>query len=62
MENNLFITAKEVSEILGVSVPLSYKIISKLNAELKEKGYITFSGRLNRRYFEEKCLYPGNKD
>lgn len=61
MEKGLFVTAKEVSEILGISVPLGYKIIAKLNGELKEKGYITFSGRLNRRYFEEKCIYQGER-
>jgi len=61
MEKGLFVTAKEVSEILGISVPLGYKIIAKLNGELREKGYITFSGRLNRKYFEEKCLYQGER-
>ena len=29
----------------------------KLNAELKEKGYLTISGRVNKQYFMEKTCY-----
>jgi prophage antirepressor-like protein len=57
MENKYFFKAKDVAEILGISVPAAYKVIRKLNDELKEKGYIIISGQVNRRYFEEKCLY-----
>ncbi|MBR1444957.1 MAG: DNA-binding protein [Firmicutes bacterium] len=57
MEKTLFVTAQDVSEIMGISISKSYKIISALNKELKEKGFYTISGKVNRRYFEEKCLY-----
>ena len=30
------------------------KIIQELNRELKDKGYITFAGKVNRAYFREK--------
>ena len=49
----------EVAEELGVSIPYAYKLIRKLNEELKEKGYLTISGRVNRKYFQEKACYRG---
>ena len=36
--------------------------IEKLNAELKAKGYLTISGRVNRRFFLEKYCYGGKGD
>lgn len=52
--NKNFLTATDVSEYMGISVPMAYKIIRRLNDELKEKGYLTVSGKVNRRYFEHK--------
>ena len=49
-----FIRAEEVAKELDVSVPYAYKIIRKLNDELKAKGYITVSGRVNYQYFNER--------
>ena len=49
-----FIRAEEVAKELDVSVPYAYKIIRKLNDELKAKGYITVSGRVNYQYFKER--------
>ena len=45
---------EEVAAELGVSKSYAYKIVQKLNAELKAKGYLTISGRINRKYFMEK--------
>lgn len=56
-----FITAKEVSEIMGVSEGKAYSVIRELNAQLRSQGYITIAGKVNRRFFEEKCLYGGMK-
>ena len=53
-ENKNFLTATDVSEYMGISIPMAYKIIRKLNDELKAQGYITISGKINRRYFEAK--------
>ena len=58
MENR-FIKIDEVAQELGVSKSYAYKIVQKLNAELREKGYLTISGRVNRRYFMEKLCYGG---
>lgn len=54
MSEKNFLTAADVSEYMGISVPLAYKIIRKLNDELKAQGYITVSGKVNRRFFELK--------
>ena len=40
--------ADEVAEELGISKPYAYKIIRRLNEELREKGMITIAGRVDR--------------
>ena len=60
MENR-FIRADDVAQELNVSKPYAYKIIRKLNEELKAKGFITIAGRVNRRYFYER-LYGAGKE
>lgn len=49
-----YMTAKEVSEELGISMTKAYEIIRTLNAELQEKGYLTISGKVSRAFFFEK--------
>lgn len=51
-------TAQEVADLCGISTSSAYKIISKLNKELKSKGYLTFSGKISRAYFSER-MYGG---
>ena len=51
-----FLRAEEVAQELSVSKPYAYKLISQLNDELKAKGFITISGRINREYFNERAL------
>lgn len=60
MENG-FMRVEEVAEVLEVSTSFAYKIIRQLNSELKAKGYITVSGRVNRDYFYER-VYQGGKE
>ncbi len=62
MEKTLFVTAQDVSEIMGVSLSVAYKLVASLNKEFKGKGFYTISGKVNRRYFEEKCLYGSISD
>ena len=57
MSSNTFMKVDEVAETLGISKSYAYKIVQKLNAELKEKGYLTISGRVNKQYFMEKTCY-----
>lgn len=54
-----FVTAQEVAATMGVSTGKAYQIIRELNSELRNAGYFTVSGKCNRRFFEEKCLYGG---
>ena len=49
-----YITAKEISGMLGVSNSKAYAIIRELNAELKERGYLTIPGKVSRAFFFEK--------
>ena len=60
--NNKFICAEEVAQELSVSKPYAYKLIKRLNDELKEKGFITISGRVNRQYFNEKLYGMGREE
>lgn len=60
MENR-FIRADDVAQELNVSKPYAYKLIGKLNEELKAKGFITIAGRVNRQYFYER-LYGVGKE
>ena len=53
MSMKAFMRVEEVAEVLEVSVPYAYKLIQKMNAELREKGFITINGRVSREYFEE---------
>lgn len=54
VEQEVFITAKEVAELLGISKSKAYAIIRGLNEELSAKGFITVAGRVSRKFFEEK--------
>lgn len=56
MENS-FIRIDDVAKELGVSKSYAYKIVQKFNTELREQGYLTISGRVNRKYFMEKLCY-----
>lgn len=58
MENKRFLNASDVAEFMGISVPMAYKIIRRLNDELSSQGYITVSGKVSRCYFEQK-VYGG---
>ena len=54
MSEKYFLNVNEVSAYMGVSVPMAYKIIRKLNDELKAQGFITVAGKVNRRFFEQR--------
>ena len=61
MSSTTFMKVDEVAEELGVSKSYAYKIVQKLNAELKAQGFLTISGRVNKRYFLERACYGTNK-
>ena len=41
-------TADDVSKVLSYSRSHAYKVIGKLNQELKEKGFLTRPGMISR--------------
>ena len=53
-----FLGANEVAIYLDVSVSMAYKVIRQLNDELKNAGYITIAGKVNRAYLETR-IYGG---
>ena len=50
-ENKIYITASEMAKLLGISNGHAYKIIRKMNEELKNNGYLVISGKVPRKYF-----------
>ena len=61
MESTSFMRVDEVAQELGISKSYAYKIVQKLNAELREKGFMTISGRVNKQYFIERTCYGATK-
>ena len=61
---NQFMRAEEVAKELGISKSFAYKLIRQLNQELKAKGFVTISGRINRDSFQERLyqMQKGVKD
>ena len=49
-----FMRADEVAKELDISKSFAYKLIRQLNQELRECGYLTIAGRVNRDYFKER--------
>ena len=61
MESTSVMRVDEVAQELGISKSYAYKIVQKLNVELKEKGFMTISGRVNKQYFMERTCYGATK-
>ena len=56
--NTLFVTVEQVAKDFGVSTGFAYKMIRKMNDELKAQGYLTVAGRVSRKYYMER-IYGG---
>lgn len=54
MKESMFMKVSEVAKELEVSESYAYKLISRMNENLKKQGYITISGRIDRKYFHEQ--------
>ena len=50
-QKSRFMTAFEIAEDMQISEGSAYRLIREMNAKLKELGFITFRGRVNRRYY-----------
>lgn len=58
--DTLFMNAEEVAREMNVSKAYAYKIIQRLNQEMQDMGYITVSGKVNRKYFMKKVNFNEN--
>ena len=54
MDDKIMLTANDVSQLLGIKLYLSYKIIRDANEELRRAGKLTIRGRVNREYLLKK--------
>ena len=62
MLKHSFLRVDDVAEILCISKSHAYKIVQKLNAEMKKQGFITIAGRVNKQFFLEKTCYGVAKE
>ena len=53
----LFLSVEEVQQMLDVSKSYAYKVIRKMNSELRQQGYHTIAGRVSKTYVLEKVKY-----
>lgn len=54
MNISYMLTTKDVASELGVSYSYANKVVKSLNAELAEKGYMVVTGKVSRKFFEER--------
>lgn len=54
MDNKIFLNVEEVASLTGKPRSSSYRLIRELNTELREKGFITITGLVSRKYFMER--------
>lgn len=47
-------TAKDISEILGVSESKSYQFIRQMNQELEKQGFLVCRGKVPVAYFQKR--------
>ena len=53
-----FYNVHDVCKVLECKESLAYKVIRQLNDELKAKGFIVITGKVNAAYFNER-IYRG---
>jgi len=60
--SNTFMNVDDVAAELGVSKSYAYKVVQKLNEEMKSLGYLTIAGRVNKQYFMKKVCYTEKEE
>ena len=53
MQGDLYYTAAEVQEMLGVSRGKAYQMVKDLNEELEARGFIVIAGKIPKKFFED---------
>ena len=61
MFEDYYMTVEEVAKALKISKSFAYKVVREMNAELKELGYFTVSGKVNKQIFLDKTCYDAAK-
>jgi len=56
------INAKQVAEVLNISVSFAYKVIDQLNKELKKDGFLTIHGKVDSLYLTKRFFASGEQD
>ena len=51
-----FLTAPEAAQLLHISTSHAYKVIHRLNQELKSQGFFTIAGRISRDYLLQRTM------
>lgn len=50
----IFYMSEDIAAMLSVSKTTAYRIIHKLNEELRSEGYITVAGRVPKTFFDKR--------
>jgi len=53
-KSKMYYHAEDIVEILGVSRNYAYKVIRSLNDELEKQGYRVVSGKVPKKFFQER--------
>ncbi|MBQ9197203.1 MAG: hypothetical protein IJ157_08165 [Clostridia bacterium] len=51
-----FLTAPEAARLLHISTSHAYKVIHRLNQELKAQGFLTIAGRISQQYLLQRTM------
>ena len=51
-----FLTAPEAAQLLHISTSHAYKVIHRLNQELKSQGFLTTAGRISWDYLLQRTV------
>ena len=62
-ENKMYVDAEEVARDWGISKSQAYKIIQKLNHQIREQfpDAIIVSGKVSRAYYNRCCLADADR-
>jgi hypothetical protein len=50
----LYLTASDLSEMIGISMGHAYKLIRGCNEELRKDGYLVVAGKVPKKFFAKK--------
>lgn len=53
-DSKIYFTAKELADMLDISIGHSYKLIRQLNQELAKENFLVIAGKVPKRYFEKR--------